>query len=179
MAQDIEEFLRMAAARKKQQAQQAAQPPAAAQPAAPPQQPASQPRQQQRRPAQAKAQPRPSSQREPDIYIGDDAQSTQTHPNLVSNIRPTVSTQDIAEHAEHLGDDVYGRYEAGESRVHQKFDHDLGSLQKKDIHEPQVVDHGRGIENQPDLSFVKKMLLNPASAKQAFVLKEIFDRPNF
>ena len=178
MAQDIEEFLRMAAARKKQQAEQAGQAPPANQANQPaqtaPLQP-QQPPQQTRRPAS-----RPLQQREPDIYIGmEEPEQAYSHPNLKSSIQTTVSTEDIAEHTSHLGERVHSRQEAVQSRVEQKFDHDLGKLQKRDILEPAVVDHGQGREDVPDLSFIGKMLMNPGSAKQAFVLKEIFDRPSF
>lgn len=172
MAQDIEEFLRMAAARKKQQAQaqQGGQPaPQVPQPA-PPTRPPSSGRSQSRKQNQP-------AKKEPDLYIGAEEQAeSQFHTNLESRIRPTVSTEDIAEHASHLGDGVHSRQQAYD-RVERKFDHELGRLVKRELKAPATVDHGKGYQKHFDLTQVIKMLQSPQSARQAFILKEIFDRP--
>jgi len=166
MAQDIEEFLRMAAARKKQQA---------AQPAPQPQnQP---PKQQQTN----RSRPQPAHQNrqpDPEIFIVEDEQPAQIS-RLQSSIRTSVSTDDIAEHTSHLGEGVNQRHDITDSRVQEKFDHNLGQLQKQDIAEPNTVDHGKGIENPPDISMMLNLIRNPNSLKQAIILKEIFDRPKF
>lgn len=179
MAQDIEEFLRMAAARKKQQRQQTqtqqsqpAQQPASQQPAA--QQPAGQRQQTQR------TQRSQQGNRDADVYILDDLDTVEAgHSELQSRLRTTVSTDDIVEHTSHLGEGVHNRTDVVDARVNQKFDHELGSLRKDDLEAPAVVDHGKGHESFTDISGVLRMLRNPASLKQAIILKEIFDRPKF
>lgn len=168
MAQDIEEFLRMAAARKKQQA---------AQQAPQNQAPQSQPPQQQTN----RSRPRPAQQNrqpDPDIFIIEEEPPAQIS-RLQSSIRTSVSTDDIAEHTSHLGDGVNQRHDITESRVQEKFDHNLGQLKKQDITEPSTVDHGTGVENPPDITMMLNLIRNPNSLKQAIILKEIFDRPKF
>ena len=180
MAQDIEEFLRMAAARKKQQTQ--------AQQAAPPQQVQE---------SQSLGQhfPPSLSGEQADSFATDDAYSIDysqsnhshlehsypehSHPDLQTSIKTTVSTADIAEHASHLGEQVHNRPDVVDSRVHDKFDHDLGQLQKAEITAPSIVDHGKGIETSTDISSVLDLIKNPNSLKQAVILKEILDRPKF
>lgn len=168
MAQDIEEFLRMAAARKKQQAAQQA-PQNQAPQSQPPQQQTNQSRP---RPAQQNRQP------DPDIFIIEEEPPAQIS-RLQSSIRTSVSTDDIAEHTSHLGDGVNQRHDITESRVQEKFDHNLGQLKKQDITEPSTVDHGTGVENPPDITMMLNLIRNPNSLKQAIILKEIFDRPKF
>lgn len=165
MAQDIEEFLRLAAARKKQQQQAKQQPPP-------------QPPQQTNRPNQPSAPQRPSPppQSPPDLYISDEEAPV---PTLAPSIRTNVSTADIAEHTSHLGETVHSRHDMTEVRVHEKFDHDLGRLHKDDLEDPEVVDHGLGNEASIDISAMLNLIQNPRSLKQAIILKEIFDRPNF
>ena len=178
MAQDIEEFLRMAAARKKQQAAQQApqnQPPQNQPPQNQP--PQSQPPQQQTN----RSRPQPVQQnRQPDtdIFIIEEEPPAQIS-RLQSSIRTSVSTDDIAEHTSHLGDSVNQRHDITESRVQEKFDHNLGQLKKQDITEPGTVDHGTGVENPPDITMMLNLIRNPNSLKQAIILKEIFDRPKF
>lgn len=114
------------------------------------------------------------------FYISDDEQPQRRtkHQRLESMVKPTVSTQDISEHASHLGEGVQSRHVVDSATEH-KFDTDLGSLQKEDLGTPSVVDQGRGIENLPDYHVVLEMLKNPKSLRHAIILKEIFDRPRF
>ena len=178
MAQDIEEFLRMAAARKKQQQAGQGTPASSGSPQAPAESRQSSPPNQQSGRGAAPQRQQPPVQ--PEIYIGDEVESQhQSHPNLQSSIAPTVSTADIVEHASHLGEQLQNRGQLNQTRVQHKFDHDLGSLQKNEIRAPAVVDQGRGLEDMPDLSAVIKQLMNPRSVRQAFILKEIFERPKF
>ena len=182
MAQDIEEFLRMAAARKKQQAappQAAPPPPLPPTQAYPPQQYPAQQYPAQQYPAQQYPAQQYPAQSADGIYILGDEDVEQSHPDLQSRIRTTVSTDDIAEHASHLGEGVHSRSNVVENRVSQKFDHDLGQLRKAELEDPAVVDHGKGVEKTTDIGPVLKLIRNPNSLKQAIILKEIFDRPKF
>ena len=158
----------MAAARKKQQA---AQP--APQPQNQPQPPAQQPN-------RSRPQPPPPPQNrqpDPDIFIVEEEPAQISR--LQSSIRTTVSTEDIAEHTAQLGESVNQRHDIADSRVHEKFDHNLGQLKKQELQDPTTVDHGKGIENPPDITMMLNLIRNPNSLKQAIILKEIFDRPKF
>lgn len=182
MAQDIEEFLRMAAARKKQQQNQAGGGQQA--PAQPPQQQQQYVQQQYNEPPPPPNLAPPAltpPANNPDVYILDesDIDPYDQHQTLQPSIHSSVSTADIVEHTSHLGERVHNRSDAVESRVSQKFDHDLGSLQKEELEAPEIVDHGKGLEHKPNISTVLNMIRNPNSLKQAIILKEIFDRPKF
>lgn len=159
MAQDIEEFLRMAAARKKQQAQA----------------------QQAEESQSADEHLPPARLSERRSVLGADVThaSEHSHPDLQPTIKTTVSTADIAEHTSHLGEQVHNRPNVVDSRVQDKFDHDLGQLHKADITAPSIVDHGKGVETTTDISTVLDLIKNPDSLKQAIILKEILDRPKF
>lgn len=155
----------MAAARKKQQAAQSAP------------QPQNQPPAQQ--PNRSRPQPPPQNrQPDPDIFIVEEEPPAQI-ARLQSSIRTTVSTEDIAEHTSQLGGSVNQRHDITDSRVHETFDHNLGQLQKQELEAPRTVDHGKGMENAPDITMMLNLIRNPNSLKQAIILKEIFDRPKF
>ncbi|MEC9093994.1 MAG: hypothetical protein VX438_14895 [Planctomycetota bacterium] len=163
MAQDIEEFLRMAAARKKQQSQTTQNPP----PDSP------------QRSVEPQSPSVPLGQETGGLTPETDETDGHSHPNLQSSIQTTVSTQDIIEHTSHLGERVHNRTDVVDSRVNKKFDHDLGQLKKSEITAPMVVDHGKGVETTTDISTVLNLIQNPDSLKQAVILKEILDRPKF
>ncbi|MDG2469531.1 MAG: hypothetical protein P8M80_09650 [Pirellulaceae bacterium] len=176
MVQDIEEFLRMAAARKKQQAgQQGDVPRTQANSPVSPRQQASEtppPRRGSSRPPVPQP---PNSQEFGNEAVIEQEQIKRLQPTIQSN----VSTADIVEHTIQLGEDVYQREEVTDERVHEKFDHNLGQLRKEDISEPELVDHGSGKNDPKNLGPLLKMLSHPTSLRQAIILKEIFDRPEF
>lgn len=191
MAQDIEEFLRMAAARKKQQAQQAQQ--GHQPPSPPPSAPAGR-GSADSTPARARSDQRSREQRNrpqrpsrpsapvsaPELYIGDEGVSEQQfYQGLEPTIKSSLSTDDIAEHTSHLGEQVLSRNQLVQSRVERKFDHEIGSLKRKQDEGPKTVSQGQGEEDVPDLSSIIRMVMSPNSARKAFILKEIFDSPKF
>ena len=175
MVQDIEEFLRMAAARKKQQSGQQGDVPRQANSPVSPRLQASQ------TPPPGRGSSRPPVPQQPNSQgFGNEAVVEREQiKSLQPTIQSNVSTADIVEHTIQLGEDVYQREEVTDERVHQKFDHNLGQLKKEDISEPELVDHGSGKNDPKNLGPLLKMLSHPTSLRQAIILKEIFDRPEF
>ena len=173
MARDIEEFLRRAAERRKQQ-QQKQQP---AQPRKP------------RRVVEAA-----------DIEIVDPIQIVEPVPSkpprrvqqtprkprrslreqsVSEHVQEHIDTSDVSEHAEHLGERIQRADDVISKRIHQKFDHDVGRLEDT----PTVQDDevASVVEDQASkmASDLLRMLSRPESVRQAIMISEILKRPNF
>ena len=141
MSRDLEEFLRMAAARRRMARQQGGRP------------------------------------AEPPIIEAEVIEEVQVISPLKSTIKPRVSTQQIADHAEHLGHRVGAASQQAEERIHEKFDHDVGRFDQS---------QQRFSESQPQGSKksvaggnLAQLFANPENLRQAIIMREILERPNF
>ncbi|MEN0111681.1 MAG: hypothetical protein AAF805_13265 [Planctomycetota bacterium] len=79
----------------------------------------------------------------------------------------------LAENAAHLGEGIASAGDRVEARLHEKFDHRLGSLRRRAVETPNVA------ESEPPTSTaarVRKMLSEPTGARDAFVLAQVFSR---
>jgi len=83
-----------------------------------------------------------------------------------------VSSRKLAEHAEHLGEQMALTDERLESRLHEKFDHQLGNLQRQATAEPKKKE-GPNITAQ-----IVELLSQPDGMRQMIVANEILRRPD-
>lgn len=180
MARDIEEFLRRAAERRKKQQQQ--QQGGARRPAQPPQrrQPPVQ-RQPVRQPPRQPPKQRPNTlvdRKEIEFVTPKKKPHDFRNESVQEHVKHYINTEDIAEHAEHLGEHLSQTDERVEERIHKKFDHSVGSLSKR----PSVTDsitESTGDDIAPIAQDLLELLSKPKTIRQAILVAEILRRPNF
>ena len=171
MARDIEEFLRRAAERRQQQKNQGQKPP----PARPvrPEIPEIeveivQPRDQQRK---KKQKARPSEVRQPVDYR---QQSVSEH------VQQHLDTSSISQHAENLGKRIVSVHDKVDQAIHRRLDRNVGKIDDR----PTITDDPRpgvvgGDQVNPIAVDLVQMLSNPKSIRQAILLSEILNRPDW
>ncbi|HMP78332.1 MAG TPA: hypothetical protein PKD54_02660 [Pirellulaceae bacterium] len=165
MARDIEEFLRQAALKRQQQQQQqnqgGGQPPRQAQPPQPPP-----------RPAQPKKRVRktPGQRREP---------AMSRPPETVSEqVRRRLDTSSLSDHAQQLGSEVALADDKLEARLHEKFDHDVGTMGGA-YATARITKQQRDAADRLAPVHLLDLLKNPTSLRQAIIVAEILKRPDF
>ena len=176
MARDIEEFLRKAAERRKQQTGGGA--PKPQQPRPPAQQPTQRPAQQ---PPQARRpQPpprRPAAPAEPVIAL--DQSAIIEKPRLSPNLKSSIDTSSISDHADALGAGVRSAAKRVDDNVSRYLDHNVGTLDDTDTvtddPSPKIV----GSKNMTMVTELRKLLASKKSVGQAIILSEILKRPDF
>ena len=157
MAKDIEEFLKMAAARRKksqnQQQQQQRKPP----------------RQPQRQPI------------EPEIEIIDDEEVVDLgSQSVASHVETHIDTREIAKHASHLGENVGAAREKVKERIQRKFDHEVGHLKVKTREGVTAIAAESTKEKVSPVALdLVNLLTSPQSIRSAILLNEILRRPDF
>ena len=175
MARDIEEFLRRAAERRKQQQQKHQQP---AQP---------------RRVVEADeieivepvevvrpVKPKPVRQvKKTKIIQKPRKKKNLREQSVAEHVRQHIDTTDVSEHAEHLGERIQRADDVIDQRIHRKFDHDVGYLD--DL--PKVQDDQVAKVEEEQVSRIAADLINmlskPESVRQAILISEILKRPDF
>jgi hypothetical protein len=166
MRDEVEEFLRRAAARRAQaeakrraEAQQAAQP-------------------LQSRPAPIARPPLRAMpvQLEPEVEIIE-AEEADTGSRFTSTVAQNLrGTTEIARHATSLGAEVDLADDKLEARLHKTFDHKLGALKDTTTAAtPQQVK--RAADAGPPPLDLARLLGNPQSIRNAIVLSEVMNRP--
>jgi len=192
MARDIEEFLRRAAQRRKQNQGQAPpkQPPAPEQPPAPPQ----------RRQRLADEADQRKSPEELDPYrelprsreagrpkatpppkappVAKSAKPLRKRRETIAeHVRDAIVVSDVTENASHLGEEVGLADEKLEARL-EKFDHKIGALEGMSS----IQDDGVEVQGR-DKSHLAVSLLElfkqPQTIRQSILISEILKRPNF
>ena len=160
MAKDIEEFLKMAAARRRE-AQQSA-----------PAQPA-RPTPQKIPPKQKKPLTRPGlvlSESEVEIVPAQ-------RESVAKHVESRIDTSRLKKHAEKLGEKVGKADDVLEARLHQKFDHQVGRLaQPKPV--AAAPDDKSKMQTRTTSSLLA-MIASPQSVQQAIVMSEILKRPEW
>ena len=193
MARDIEEFLRRAAERRKQnQGQSAPQPPPAQQ--RPPEPP---PRPKQRLADEADDRKSPD-ELDPYRELPRSREAGPSQPTLppkappvarqgrpqqkrresiADHVRDAIVVSDVTENASHLGEEVGLADEKLEARL-EKFDHKIGNLEGMSS-----VQDGRVETKGPDKSHLAVSLLElfkqPKTIQQSILIAEILKRPDF
>lgn len=192
MARDIEEFLRRAAERRKQNQGQSAPkpPPAAERPPAPDRQ--SKPRLADEADARKSpeeldpyrelprsreaGQSKPTPPKAPPVARQEKSQRRKRE-TIAEHVRDAIVVSDVTEHAATLGQEVGLADEKLEARL-EKFDHKIGALEgMSSIQDDAVETEG------PDKSHLAVSLLDllkqPQTVKQSILISEILKRPNF
>ncbi len=160
MAKDIEEFLKMAAARRRE-----AQPSA---PATPPRQtPQKTPPKQKKQPA------RPSlvvSESEVEIV-------PTKRESVAKHVESHIDTSRLKKHAEKLGEKVGRADDVLEARLHQTFDHQIGRL----VRPESATGDPAGKPKPPTrtASSLLAMMASQHNVQQAIVMSEILKRPEW
>ena len=85
-------------------------------------------------------------------------------------------TEQIAEHARHLGEEVDLADDKLEAHLHQVFDHDLGRLKKSNI---EAGAQGRQAAGDLTAGQLQQMLRTPQSIREAIIMSEILRRPEW
>jgi hypothetical protein len=177
MADEIEEFIRRAAERRKQQAQ--GQQPARRPPA---QQPAAQKPPAQRPPAPPKPRPPLAPPMSPRPVVEAEVVSAELAEHVSSHVASHLDTHQFAERAAHLGEETALSDDRLEARLHQKFDHRVGRLTKTSLNQVEdIPDPGQRLAAAPAVSLspqaLVQMLQSPQQLRGAIILKEVLDRP--
>ena len=177
MARDIEEFLRKAAERRKQQSGGASKPK--------PQQPKPRPPLAKQQPPQPRRPPQtqpprrrpPVAPAEPVIVL--DQADIVENPRLKPNFKSSIDTSSISEHADSLGGGVRSASQRVDDKVHRHLDHNVGKIDDTDTitddPSPKIV----GGRNMTMATELRKLLANKKTVGQAIILSEILKRPDF
>ena len=193
---EVEEFLRRAAARRAAAQQQQQQPrpqaPAAPQRTPPPPQPYQPPFQQPPFPQQPfQAQPFPQQRpvRLPDVVMLEPVDTVEAElievelADQVNRVGRSVEqhmrgSQEIAAHTEQLGDEIESADDKLAAHLHEVFDHKVGDLKKSSM-EPAATSPSQAARDAPlpGAASIAQMLVNPQSLRNAFLMSEILKRP--
>jgi hypothetical protein len=169
MAKDIEEFLRMAAARRREAA--------GSPPVQPPPDPQPVPRSPSQPPRSTSKPPRKSSK--PPVIVADDEVEliVPGRESVARHVEKHLDTSQLKRHAEQLGEKVGRADEKLQEHLHQKFDHQLGSLAKKPV--MTTAETEASADRRTPRSLLQRMLATPQSIQQAIVLNEVLKRPEW
>jgi len=176
MKDEVEDFLRRVAqmraqaeAQAKAQQQRAAPPKPAPKPPPKPQQ-----RPQPQRLVPARQEPTPGPTLQAEVVNAELAESPdRVARQVASDLR---GTEQIAEHARHLGEDVDAADNKLQTHLHQVFDHQLGRL-KTTGGETALVQTEKSAA-ELSLGQIVRMLRSPGSIRDAIVMSEILRRPD-
>lgn len=144
MAKDIEEFLKMAAARRRQ-AQTTGQ-----------------------APAKPTAKP---PQKKPAVVENVQVEVVSRSESVAEHVKSHIDTRRLQEHASRLGAEVGLADEKLEERLQSTFDHSVGTLKM------QKARPKRSAKIKPVVDAV--MLSSPATIRQAIIVSEILNRPEW
>jgi hypothetical protein len=172
MARDIEEFLRRAAERRQQQRAQQGQP---RKPAAPV-------------PDEVEVEivePRivQASSRRKDVVrpVAKNRPPTQADSrksSVTDHVQQHINTNQIARHAEQLGDRIAGASQRIDADIHRRLDHDISQIDDR----PTITDDVRtsvAKHVSPIADELLRMLSSPTSIRQAILVREVLDRPKW
>lgn len=162
MAKDIEEFLKMAAARRRE-AQPTQSAPAPTQPPRPAPQKVP--------PKQKKPPTRPSLVSESEIEVVTPRESVAKH------VEKRIDTRRIQKQVEKLGEKVGQADDILEARLHQTFDHQVGRLAQ-----PGSATAGSEVKPQAlprTARTLAAMIASPQNVQQAIIMSEILKRPEW
>ncbi len=135
----------------------------------------------------ARLQPKPQPKKQPSRLVAEQAESrkpalSSESSQLTSNLRREgvaehvtshLSSQQMIDHAERLGDQVGQADERLESRLHKKFDHQMGSLKQQSKSTAPETKELTAAEE------VVQLLHKPGGMRQLIIAQEILRRPEF
>ncbi len=178
MPRDIEEFLKMAAQRRQQQRQKGARgntPPATNSPTADASRSAS-------TTSRPQLTQRPSA--DPIIILGNEdrvpTQPDSYNQSISEYVQAHTDTTDVTERAEQLGDEVALADDKMDARLQNTFDHRIGSLKSAASDSAFATTTTTTVRRvSPIADELLDMLSSPKSIRQAILLSEILQRPDF
>ena len=177
MAKDIEEFLKMAAERRKAaQGQQAQNPPA--QPPAAPVQPARPAPPPQRPTATSPPQKKPRGTTPPPVVGGKQVEVVKRRESVAEHVKSHINTQRLSDQSSSLGQEVGFADDKLEAHLHKKFDHDVGSLAVQ-TGAGSSTRQGQPLPTPSPAAALQAMLLNKHHLQQTIILSEIMKRPEW
>lgn len=123
------------------------------------------------RPRQSRQKPRPTPKPQPEPM--------QPHESVAQHVSEHMKQGEFAERASHLGEVVAHSDERLEARLHQKFDHGLGSLaaRRKAREAADLALLGSKSESNPLAESLVELLSTPQGVQQAVILSEVLNRP--
>ena len=111
----------------------------------------------------------PPVQGEPEVLVADDRSLADTH------LEHHIDTSDLANHAEHLGDEVSRANDQVDQHVHDVFDHQVGELDGAYASPAATIPaEGDGLHHE-----LKRALRSPQQVRRAVVFSEILRRPEW
>jgi len=120
---------------------------------------------------ESSAQLLPSEAAQPATHLGQEGHMREE--GVAEHVASHLSSKQMIEHAKHLGEQVVLSEERLESRLHQKFDHQLGSLkQQKKSTAPAARELSAAEE-------VVELLKKPGGMRQLVIAQEILRRPEW
>ena len=157
MAKNIEEFLKMAAARRQQGQQQ-----------------------------QNEIRPPQPQRRTEIVEIVDEVEIVEPlrSSSVGSHVRSHIDTSDIQQHASHLGERISSADERIERRLHSKFDHQVGRLADDQIQDRGEVSaqttSAFEAEDAPEKATeLIELFRSPKNVRNAILINEILKLPEF
>jgi hypothetical protein len=155
MSDEIDDFIRRAAERRRQGQQ------------------GQRKQQQQQRPAQPPppAQPKRARLVEPEVV------EAQVVEDVAAHVNRHLDNQQFQNRASHLGEQPAEADDKVAARLHQTFDHQLGSLASTSAAAPTTSAPATTPTVNPTVAALAKLLASPQDFRQAFILSEILKRP--
>jgi hypothetical protein len=152
MSDEIDDFIRRAAERRRQGQQ-------------------GQRKQQQQRPAQPPAQPKRARLVEQEVV------EAQVVEDVAAHVNRHLDNQQFQNRASHLGEQPAEADDKVAARLHQTFDHQLGTLTSTSAPAPTTSAPATTPTVNPTAAALAKLLASPQDFRQAFILSEILKRP--
>ncbi len=161
--EDVQDFLRRAAEQRQREAQRAAQPP---------------PKPKQQRPATPKKGPAQTPKKSKPLarpLSAEVVEEPMRERTVGEHVQRHLSTSQFQERSSHLSQ-VAEKPSEIDSHLHQTFDHQVGRLTTGTESDDDPATEGAPVPVSAAAT-IARMLSQPESAKQAFILSEIFRRP--
>lgn len=164
MSDEIEEFIRRAAERRKQTQGQGQR------------KPATRPQESQPQPAQQRPRPRLA---QPEV-VEAEIVSAEVVEHVSGYVAQHLSSQQFTERASHLGEETALADDKMEAHLHQKFDHQIGRLAPSTLDKQSAAATAGAA---PTVSYISSsadlanLLRSPQSIRNAIILSEILNRP--
>jgi len=103
-----------------------------------------------------------------------------TRHAIADSVHQHLGGGQLAEHAEHLGDEVRDADERLQQRLHATFDHRLGQLEQAETQSPSQgpkVPPGAGLHLGTAQDLLADFFRSPEGMRRAIILSEILKRP--
>jgi hypothetical protein len=115
----------------------------------------------------------PPVQGEPEVLVAERAEPDRSLAD--THLEHHIDTSDLADHAEHLGEEVSRANDQVDQHVHDVFDHQVGELDGAYASPAATIPaEGDGLHHE-----LKRALRSPQQVRRAVVFSEILRRPEW